>query len=219
MSLMALENVQKWAEEGKRRIEILRGVSLTVEEGEFLAIMGPSGSGKSTLLNLMGLLDKPNEGSIRWRNKDISRLDEDALADMRSKSIGFIFQLFNLLPYLTVRQNVALPVSYGGKPVDSSRMEGLLARMNMSDRLDAYPPTLSGGEKQRVAIARALANEPSLLLADEPTGALDTQTGDQVMDLISELHGSGVTIVLITHNESVARRARRVCVMRDGRME
>lgn len=219
MSLLQLQNITKWVGEGEGRTDILRGLSLSIEAGEFLAIMGPSGSGKSTLLNLIGLLDSPSEGSIHLLGHDVSQLKEEALAALRSRSIGFIFQTFNLLPYLTARQNVALPLMYGGQAVSPETIDGLLARVKLTHRVNAYPPTLSGGEKQRVAIARALANEPTLLLADEPTGALDSRTGKQILEFLSELHAAGSTIVLITHDESIARRAQRVLVMRDGVFE
>jgi len=218
MSLMELNDVYKWVGNGALRTEILRGVTLHLEKGEFLAIIGPSGSGKSTLLNLMGLLDVPSQGSVLWNGENVSRFSSDELSMLRSQSIGFIFQMFNLLPYLTARQNVALPASYRRIKVTQDDTDRLLDRVRLSHRLEAYPPTLSGGEKQRVAIARALANSPALLLADEPTGALDTATGEEILDLLLDLHAKGATLALITHNEEIAKRAQRVLVMRDGRL-
>jgi len=217
--IIRLDHVYKWVGEEDSRTSILNGVNLTLEAGEYLAIMGASGSGKSTLLNLMGLLDAASSGSVHLLGRDVSTLTDDEVAALRSRSIGFIFQSFNLLPYLTAQENVALPMGYAGRADEESASRELLRKMKMEHRITAYPSTLSGGERQRVAIARALANEPSLILADEPTGALDSKTGAQVMDLIGQLHQEGATVVLVTHDENVARRARRVVHMKDGRME
>jgi ABC-type lipoprotein export system ATPase subunit len=217
--LMRLENIFKWVGEGEGRTEILKGISLTLQAGEFTAIMGASGSGKSTLLNLIGLLDTPSAGSLKMLGKETSHLTEDELAKVRAHAIGFIFQSFNLLPYLTARQNVELPMGYTRQADKHERSRRLLAQMHLDHRENAYPATLSGGEKQRVAIARSLANEPPVLLADEPTGALDSKTGKEVMDLLSALNRGGATVLLVTHDETVARRAQRIMRMKDGRFE
>ena len=192
---------------------------MTVDAGEFIAIMGASGSGKSTLLNLIGLLDLPSAGQLWINGKDAAILPEDELAQIRAHTIGFIFQSFNLLPYLTAMENVALPMGYTHRTETIERSRTLLTQMNLQHRLFARPNTLSGGEKQRVAIARALANEPPLLLADEPTGALDSKTGIQIMDLLGELNKNGATVIVVTHDENVAKRAQRVLRMRDGKFD
>jgi putative ABC transport system ATP-binding protein len=217
--ILSLENVFKWVGEEDHRIDILQGVSLRLRAGEFVAIMGASGSGKSTLLNLVGLLDKPSQGVLKLLGQDISSLAENELSQLRARSIGFIFQSFNLLPYLSAQQNVELPMGYVGRTDRHERSKKLLAQLSLSHRAEALPITLSGGEKQRVAIARALSNEPALLLADEPTGALDSKTGAQIMDLIVELNRSGSAVILVTHDEVIARRAHRLLRMRDGRFE
>jgi len=216
---MRLDNIHKWIGDGESRIEILKGISLTFKSGEFTAIMGASGSGKSTLLNMIGLLDSPSAGQIFINGKDVATLADDDLAQVRAHSIGFIFQSFNLLSYLNARDNVLLPMSYTKRENATERSEMLLSQMNMQHRLTAYPTTLSGGEKQRVAIARSLANNPPLLLADEPTGALDSKTGAQILTLLKELNHQGTAIVLVTHDESVASHAQRILHMRDGRFE
>ena len=217
--ILNLEKVSKWVGDGDRRTDILRGISLTLQAGEYVAIMGPSGSGKSTLLHMAGLLDPPSQGKVYLLGRDISKLNEDALALCRARSIGFIFQTFNLLPYLTAQQNVSLPMEYNGLGQGPQRSTQLLAQVGLKHRREAFPPTLSGGERQRVAIARALVNQPALLLADEPSGALDSVTGQQILELLSELHHRGSTILLVTHDETVARRAERILTMRDGRFE
>lgn len=199
-------------------VRILNQVSLSVRQGEFLAIMGASGSGKSTLLHLIGLLDRPTSGRIRIQQRPIDAFSEPDLARFRGRTIGFIFQSFHLLPYLTAHQNVMLPMEYARRPRATVRADELLVRMGLSHRRNAYPATLSGGERQRVAIARALANDPALLLADEPTGSLDSESGRQVMDLINDLHRTGATVILVTHDESVAARAARRVRMTDGKL-
>lgn len=215
--ILKLANVHKWVGDGPERIQILRGISFSLNAGEFVAIMGASGSGKSTLMNLIGLLDVPSAGSLKLLGREASRLAEDELAALRAESIGFIFQSFNLLPYLSAQENIELPMSYAHeRQTLHERSRELLVEMNLSHRARAYPTTLSGGERQRVAIARALANHPKLLLADEPTGALDSQTGVQIMNLLGELNKKGATIVVVTHDETVAKRARRIIRMKDG---
>jgi len=217
--LMRLENIFKWVGDGAGRTEILKDVSLNLQAGEFIAIMGASGSGKSTLLNVIGLLDTPSAGSLKMLGKETSHMAEDELAQVRSQAIGFIFQSFNLLPYMTARQNVELPMGYTRRADKHERSRRLLAQMRLDHREEAYPTTLSGGEKQRVAIARALANEPSLLLADEPTGALDSRIGAEILQLMQDLNRAGATIILVTHDEQVARKAHRILRIRDGRFE
>jgi ABC-type lipoprotein export system ATPase subunit len=215
--LLRLEDIHKWVGEGETRTEILRGISLTLEEGGFTAVMGASGSGKSTLLNIMGLLDTPSAGSVWLMGKKTSRMSDDELAEQRARCIGFIFQSFNLISYLTAQDNIALPLAYARQAREPGQPERLLERVKLLHRMQAYPATLSGGERQRVAIARALANKPAVLLADEPTGSLDSTTGREIMDLMGELHRQGTTLVLVTHDEQIARRADRIYRMKDGR--
>jgi putative ABC transport system ATP-binding protein len=211
-----LNGVHKWVGQASERTTILQGVHLSVEAGDYVAVMGASGSGKSTLLNLVGLLDRPSRGAIHLFGRDVSSLRDEEAARIRAKSIGYIFQSFNLLPYLTVHENVALPLGYIGHPDADARVTTLLKQVKLDHRARAYPTTLSGGEKQRVAIARALANRPSLVLADEPTGSLDSKTGMHVMELIGQLQQEGTTLMVVTHDEKVARRARRIIHMKDG---
>ncbi len=219
-SVLQLDRVNKSVGEGASRMAILKDISLDVRPGEFLAVMGPSGSGKSTLLSVMGLLDAPSQGHVRVKGQDVSLLSDNALAQMRSQTLGFVFQTFHLLPYLTVRENIELPLLYRSPHAPAAASaDALLQRVRLDHRRDAYPATLSGGEKQRVAIARALINRPALLLADEPTGALDSRTGMQILELLSDLNASGMALVLITHDEKIARRAQRVMVLRDGEFE
>ena len=217
--VLRLDGVRKSVGEGDAVQEILKGITLSLEAGSFVAIMGASGSGKSTLLSLVGLLDRPTVGSIRIMGQDVSSMNEDRMAEIRCRSIGFVFQNFHLIPYMTVSQNVAMPMEYAGRSGRPQRVAELLALVGLSHRRDAHPATLSGGERQRVAIARALANEPAFLLADEPTGALDSKTGANILNLFCDLHNAGKTILLITHDEKVGRRAQRMFVMRDGQFE
>ena len=197
----------------------LNGVSLTVEEGEFTAIMGPSGSGKSTLLNLVAGLDRPSSGSVTVGGTDLASLGEAGLARFRRDRIGFVFQFFHLLPNLTVLENVLIPAQLKGRGSAVAPAAKLLAQLGIEDLADRYPARLSGGQQQRVAIARALINQPTLLLADEPTGALDTKSGDQVMELLAEVHRQGQTIILVTHDAKLAtRHTARVVSMMDGRI-
>jgi putative ABC transport system ATP-binding protein len=201
-------------------VEAVVGVDLEVARGEFLAIMGPSGSGKSTLMNIVGCLDRPTSGEYHLDGRDVARLNDDALADVRRLAIGFVFQTFNLLPRLTSLQNVELPMVYAGVPGRRRRQRAveLLESVGLGGRLSHLPNQLSGGERQRVAVARSLANEPSLLLADEPTGNLDSRSGAEIVALLERLHDEGRTIVLITHEEGVARHAERVIYLKDGRL-
>ncbi len=205
---------------GKMPVPVLEDVTLRVEAGEYIAIMGPSGSGKSTLMNLIGCLDLPTEGEFFLGGENVLGLSENAVADLRNRMIGFVFQNFNLLPRESALENVALPLLYAGvsRRERLARAREMLEQVGLSDRTDFLPTQLSGGQKQRVAIARAMINRPSVLLADEPTGALDTVSGRQVMDLFEQLNAEGVTVVVITHAPEVAERARRVIRILDGRI-
>ncbi len=205
---------------GGSKLTVLRDIDLAIEDGEFVSIMGPSGSGKSTLMNILGCFDTPTQGEYRLRGRPVQSLDSDALAHIRNREIGFVFQNFHLLPRMTALKNVELPMVYKGlsRRQRSDRAVELLQRVGLSDRADHLPQALSGGQKQRVAIARALANEPTILLADEPTGALDSVTGKEILGIFSALNQTGVTVVVITHDESVASYANRVIRLKDGRV-
>jgi putative ABC transport system ATP-binding protein len=218
--LIQIEDLTKVYQMGTVQVHALRGVSLIVQQGEYLAIMGASGSGKSTLMNMIGLLDRPTSGSYRIRGEETSRLSKRRLADLRKREIGFVFQQFNLLPRVSARRQVELPLFYAGTPRAQGQAQArqALTLVGLADRADHHPDEMSGGEQQRVAIARALVNQPSLLLADEPTGALDSQTGTEVLDLIDQLHAQGLTVVMVTHDPIVAQRAARVIVLKDGKI-
>ncbi|SMC21976.1 putative ABC transport system ATP-binding protein [Desulfacinum hydrothermale DSM 13146] len=218
MSLCVLEKVSKTYTTGDLVVYALRQVDLTIDPGEFVAVMGPSGSGKTTLMNILGCLDVPSSGRYALAGKDVTAMDDDELSRMRSEHIGFIFQSFHLLPYATALENVLLPTLYLERPVDGgkSRALELLSLVGLEDRAHFRPNQLSGGQQQRVAIARALMNDPELVLADEPTGALDTTTAAGIMRLLSSLNERGKTIVVVTHDPEVAAYARRVIRMRDG---
>lgn len=206
---------------GTERVLALRGLTLKILRNEYVAIMGPSGSGKSTLMNLIGCLDTPDGGSYWLNGQEVSRLSDDALARVRNKEIGFVFQTFNLLPRASALHNVELPLVYAGVPTRErkARAERALTRVGLEHRMHHKPNELSGGQRQRVAIARALVNEPSLLLADEPTGNLDSTTSEEIMRVFAELHDQGQTIVVVTHEPSIAEHAERVVVLRDGRLD
>ena len=205
---------------GAERVHALRGVDLRIERGEMVAVIGPSGSGKSTLMNVIGCLDTPSSGAYRLDGQDIFGLDDSALADLRNRKIGFVFQSFNLLPRQTALDNVALPLRYGGYSIrDRKQLSArALERVDLADRMEHRPDQLSGGQKQRVAIARALVTSPALVLADEPTGALDQKTGKEIIGLFSRLNEEDVTVVLVTHDPQVAASARRVITIVDGRI-
>ncbi len=216
--LLEMRDICKDYPQGKDIVKILKNVSLTVDEGDYLAIMGPSGSGKTTLMNIIGCLDVPTSGTYTLNGEDVSRASENHLADIRNSTLGFVFQSFYLLPKMTARENVALPLLYAGvrKRARLRRAEEALKMVGLAERMDFMPNQLSGGQQQRVAIARAMINQPKLLLADEPTGALDTASGHQVMDLFDELNAQGTAIVLITHEPKVGQRAKRLRRILDG---
>ena len=219
--LVALRDVARVYPRGTTEVVALAGVSLDVREGEKLAIMGPSGSGKTTLLSILGCLDRPTRGEHLFEGQRVEGLDDDALSRLRNRSIGFVFQAFHLIPQLTVAVNVETPLLYAGAPVETWRPRALdaLERVGLARRALHLPGELSGGEAQRAAIARALVTEPRLVLADEPTGNLDTHTGAEIAALLDALHSRGTTVVLVTHNEALARGAERLVRLRDGRIE
>jgi putative ABC transport system ATP-binding protein len=216
-----VENLVREYVMGTERVQALRGLTLTIRRNEYVAIMGPSGSGKSTFMNLIGCLDTPNGGSYWLSGQEVSRLSDDALARVRNREIGFVFQTFNLLPRASALHNVELPLVYAGVSAKERRDRAVeaLTRVGLAQRMHHKPNELSGGQRQRVAIARALVNRPSLLLADEPTGNLDSTTSDEIMRVFKELHQQGQTIVVVTHEPSIAEHAERVVVLRDGRLD
>ncbi|MBK9062715.1 MAG: ABC transporter ATP-binding protein [Acidobacteria bacterium] len=218
--IVAMDDIRKVYDTGKVKVEALKGVSFTIRKGEFVAIVGPSGSGKSTLMNLLGCLDTPTSGSYRLAGEPVAGLSRDALADVRNRRVGFVFQNFNLLPQISALENVEMPMLFGGVPPNERRARAaeLLTKVGLGDRLEHRPTELSGGQMQRVAVARALAMKPDMLLADEPTGNLDSTSGGDIMGLFTELWTGGGTLVVITHDMSLARRAGRVIEVHDGRI-
>ncbi len=218
MSLIRIQNVSRRYPMGGEIIHALRDVSLEIARGEYVAIMGPSGSGKSTLMNVLGCLDTPTSGRYELNGTDVSQMDDNALAEVRNREIGFVFQTFNLLPRSNALHNVELPLIYAGMPGAERRKTALeaLAKVGLADRVHHRPNELSGGQRQRVAVARALVNSPSILLADEPTGNLDSKTGEEILALFEQLASAGNTIIVVTHEEEVARRSRRILRIRDG---
>ena len=216
--LIDLRNINKTYRNGDQELKVLKNINLTVEEGEFVAIMGPSGSGKSTLMNIIGMLDRPSTGEYFLESEDVANLGDKKLAKVRNNQIGFVFQQFFLLSKLNALQNVELPLIYAGVSQGSRKnlAKQYLEKVDLGTRMTHLPSELSGGQKQRVAIARALVNNPSIILADEPTGALDTKTGEQIMELLTELNAEGKTIIMVTHEPEIAAYAKRQIVIRDG---
>ncbi len=220
-AIIKLDDIRKSYFMGKQELRVLKGITLDINKNEYVALMGPSGSGKSTLMNIIGCLDSPTAGKYILNGQDVSTMADDDLADVRNKEIGFVFQQFNLLPRLSAMENVALPLVYAGMS-KKSRVEKamhVLSQVNLTDRSHHRPNELSGGQCQRVAIARALVNDPSLILADEPTGNLDTKTSYEIMEIFGEIHRRGNTVVLVTHEEDIAKHAHRVVRLRDGLVE
>lgn len=220
-SLIDIKNIKRDFQLGSETINVLKGIDLKINKGEYVALMGPSGSGKSTLMNLLGCLDTPTSGTYILNNKDVSQMVDDELAEIRNKEIGFVFQTFNLLPRTTALDNVALPMIYAGysKTDRTNRAKEVLNQVGLGDRMDHQPNQLSGGQRQRVAVARALVNKPSIILADEPTGNLDSKTSIEIMRLFDEIHANGNTVILVTHEEDIAQHAHRIIRLRDGLIE
>jgi putative ABC transport system ATP-binding protein len=220
-AIIHLDNIKKNYYLGKQVIEVLKGISFDILKNEYVALMGPSGSGKSTLMNILGCLDTPTSGTYILNGHDVSSMADNDLADVRNKEIGFVFQQFNLLPRLTAAENVALPLVYAGVP-RKQRMEkalDVLSRVNLADRSHHKPNEMSGGQNQRVAIARALVNDPSIILADEPTGNLDSKTSHEIMEIFSKIHAGGNTVILVTHEVDIAEFAHRIVRLKDGIIE
>jgi putative ABC transport system ATP-binding protein len=220
-NVIEIRNIIRDFKLGQETVHVLKSIDLDIKRGEYVAIMGPSGSGKSTLMNLLGCLDTPTAGSYMLNGKDVSKMSDDDLANIRNTEIGFVFQTFNLLPRTTALENVALPMIYAGasKKQRVERASAVLTDVGLSDRMDHKPNQLSGGQRQRVAVGRALVNKPSIILADEPTGNLDSKTGTEIMALFDEIHKNGNTVIMVTHEEDVAAHAKRVIRLRDGIIE
>ena len=218
--IIRMEGIRKVYDTGKVKVEALKGIDLTVKKGEFVAVVGPSGSGKSTLMNLIGCLDTPTSGTYHLAGEAVAGLTRDQLADVRNRRVGFVFQAFNLLPQISALENVEMPLLFGGVPPKKrrERAQELLAKVGLGDRMEHKPTELSGGQMQRVAVARALAMQPAILLADEPTGNLDSTSGGDIMSLFTELWQQGGTLIVITHDMSLARRASRIVETHDGRI-
>jgi putative ABC transport system ATP-binding protein len=220
-ALIKITNIRRDFQLGNETINVLKGIDLQIDKGEYVALMGPSGSGKSTLMNLLGCLDTPTSGEYILNGKNVSHMVDDELAEIRNKEIGFVFQTFNLLPRTTALDNVALPMIYAGysKAERNKRATEVLTQVGLDDRMDHQPNQLSGGQRQRVAVARALVNKPSIILADEPTGNLDSKTSVEIMKLFAEIHNNGNTVILVTHEEDIAAYAHRIIRLRDGLIE
>lgn len=219
--IILLEKISKSYYLGKNELQVLKGLDLTINPNEYVALMGPSGSGKSTLMNILGCLDTPTSGKYVLNGQDVSKMEDDSLAVVRNKEIGFVFQQFNLMPRLSARENVGIPLIYAGisKKEREERAMEMLEKVGLGDRADHRPNELSGGQCQRVAVARALINRPSIILADEPTGNLDTKTSEEIMEMFYTIHASGNTVVLVTHEEDIAEHALRIVRLRDGVIE
>jgi putative ABC transport system ATP-binding protein len=219
--IIEIKNITRDFPLGSEIVHVLKGIDLTINKGEYVALMGPSGSGKSTLMNLLGCLDTPTSGSYILNSKNVSEMEDEELAGIRNKEIGFVFQTFNLMPRTTALDNVALPMVYAGysKSERNERATEVLTQVGLSDRMDHKPNQLSGGQRQRVAVARALVNKPSIILADEPTGNLDSKTSLEIMTLFDDIHANGNTVILVTHEEDVAQHAHRIIRLRDGVVE
>ncbi len=219
--VIQIANLRKTFRLGDQVINALNDVSLTIHKNEYVALMGPSGSGKSTLMNILGCLDSPSAGSYRLNDTEVAKMTDDQLAHVRNKEIGFVFQTFNLLPRLTALENVALPLIYAGMGAKErqQRAEYVMEQVGLKERMEHKPNELSGGQRQRVAVARALVNNPSIILADEPTGNLDTKTSYEIMGLFQDIHSKGNTVILVTHEEDIAKHARRIMGLRDGLIE
>lgn len=220
-SIIEIKGITRDFPLGNETVYVLKGIDLHINKGEYVALMGPSGSGKSTLMNILGCLDTPTSGSYVLNGKDVSKMEDDELAEIRNKEIGFVFQTFNLLPRTTALDNVALPMVYAGhgKEERNKRATTVLTQVGLSDRMDHKPNQLSGGQRQRVAVARALVNHPSIILADEPTGNLDSKTSVEIMNLFDEIHANGNTVILVTHEEDIAKHAHRIIRLKDGVIE
>lgn len=220
-SIIKIKDIKRNFALGSGWIKVLKGIDLEIKKGEYVALMGPSGSGKSTLMNILGCLDTPTSGEYVLNGKDVSKMNDNELAEIRNKEIGFVFQTFNLLPRMTALDNVALPMVYAGKSASdrNNRASEVLTQVGLDDRMDHQPNQLSGGQRQRVAVARALVNNPSIILADEPTGNLDTKTSIEIMGLFDEIHAQGNTVILVTHEEDIAEHAHRIIRLRDGIIE
>jgi putative ABC transport system ATP-binding protein len=220
-NVITIRNITRDFQLGHETVHVLKGIDLDIERGDYVAIMGPSGSGKSTLMNLLGCLDTPTGGSYVLNGKDVSQMTDDDLAEIRNKEIGFVFQTFNLLPRTTALENVALPMIYAGasKKDRTERAKKVLTDVGLADRMDHQPNQLSGGQRQRVAVGRALVNHPSIILADEPTGNLDSKTSLEILQLFDDIHKAGNTVIVVTHEEDVAERAQRIIRLRDGIIE
>jgi putative ABC transport system ATP-binding protein len=221
MSIIRLDEISRSFQMGAETLQVLKGINLTIEKNEYVALMGPSGSGKSTLMNILGCLDTPTSGKYWLDDLDVSTMNDDELAEIRNKKIGFIFQTFNLIPRLSTLENVAMPLIYAGvgRKERIERAEDVLTKVGLADRMGHKPNELSGGQRQRVAIARSLVNNPSLLLADEPTGNLDSRTSYEIMALFEQLHDQGNTIIIVTHEEDIAEYTHRIVRLRDGMVE
>lgn len=221
MPLIEIKNIEKHYQMGNEVIKALNGVNLDIERNEYLALMGPSGSGKSTLMNILGCLDTPSSGSYILNAKDVSKLKDNELAEIRNKEIGFVFQTFNLLPKLSSLENVMLPMLYAGKKKQEREevAKKVMKQVGLENRMNHKPSELSGGQRQRVAVARAMVNNPSIILADEPTGNLDSKTSVEIMALFAEIHQAGNTIILVTHEEDIAHFAKRIVRMKDGKID